>query len=85
LNAELSCGGDTFANYADCLQERLSAAEGTSLNQFINVAIVGKLSALEMEEFFRARAATGKRGTFFAFLDGAGGEEPCESDTPINP
>jgi hypothetical protein len=42
LNAELSCGGDTFANHADGLQERLSAAEGTSLNQFINVAIVGR-------------------------------------------
>jgi len=36
-----------------------------------------------MEEFFRARAATGKRDAFFAFLDGAGDEQPCESDTPI--
>jgi hypothetical protein len=70
LNAELSCGGDTFADHA----------EGISLNQFINVAVAEKLSALETDEFFRTRAATGKRDAFLAFLDGAGDEEPCEGD-----
>jgi uncharacterized protein (DUF1778 family) len=75
------------ANYSLRLQpslkaaaKRLAAAEGTSLNQFINVAIAEKLSALETEEFFRARASTGERDAFLAFLDGAGDEEPCEGD-----
>jgi hypothetical protein len=48
------------------------------------VTIAEKLSALETEEFFRARAAAGKRYTFLAFLDGASDEEPCEGDTVLN-
>jgi len=79
------------ANYSLRLQpllkaaaERLAAAEGTSLNQFINVAVAEKLSALEMEEFFRARAASGERDAFLAFLDGADDEEPCEGDRLLN-
>jgi hypothetical protein len=75
------------ANYSLRLQpslkaaaERLAAADGTSLNQFINVAVAEKLSALETEEFFRARAAAGNREDFLAFLDGAGDEEPRGGD-----
>jgi uncharacterized protein (DUF1778 family) len=64
--------------------ERLAVAEGTSLNPFINVAVAEKLSALETEEFFKARAADGKRDAFLEFLDGAAGEEPCEGDTVLN-
>ena len=77
----------TQANYALRLQgwlkaeaERVAKQEGTTLNQFINVAVAEKLSALETEEFFRARAATGERDAFLAFLDGADDEEPCEGD-----
>lgn len=76
------------ANYALRLQpslksaaERLAAAEGTSLNQFINVAVAEKLSALETEEFFRKRAATGDRAAFLHFLDEAGDEPPADEDT----
>ncbi|WP_225770469.1 toxin-antitoxin system HicB family antitoxin [Inquilinus sp. Marseille-Q2685] len=75
------------ANYALRLQpslksaaERLAAAEGTSLNQFINVAVAEKLSALETEEFFRKRAATGDRAAFLRFLDEAGDEPPADED-----
>lgn len=75
------------ANYSLRLQpslkaaaERMAAAEGTSLNQFINVAVAEKLSALETEDFFRARAATGDREAFLRFLDGAGDEPPGEGD-----
>lgn len=75
------------ANYALRLQpslknaaERLAAAEGTSLNQFINVAVAEKLSALETEEFFRARAARGDRQAFLKFLDEAGNAAPVEGD-----
>jgi uncharacterized protein (DUF1778 family) len=77
----------TKANYALRLQpslkaaaERVAMAEGASLNQFINVAVAEKLSALETEEFFRARAARGKREAFLGFLDGAGDEPPGAGD-----
>ncbi|PSJ61051.1 toxin-antitoxin system HicB family antitoxin [Kumtagia ephedrae] len=77
----------TKANYALRLQpslknaaERVASAEGTSLNQFINVAVAEKLSALETEEFFRKRAARGDRKTFLAFLDAAGHEPPEDGD-----
>jgi uncharacterized protein (DUF1778 family) len=76
------------ANYSLRLQpslknaaERIAAAEGTSLNQFINMAVAEKLSALETEVFFRERAARGDRAAFLAFLDGAGDETPGEGDT----
>jgi len=75
------------ANYALRLQpslkqaaERLAAAEGTSLNQFINIAVAEKLSAMETEAFFRERAAHGDRAGFLRFLDGAGDEPPAEGD-----
>ncbi len=35
---------------------RVSASEGVALNQFINVAVAEKLSALRTEEYFRERA-----------------------------
>jgi hypothetical protein len=75
------------ANYSLRLQpslkaaaERLATAEGTSLNQFINVAVAEKLSAMETEEFFRTRAAKGDRAAFLAFLDSAGTEPPGDGD-----
>ncbi len=77
----------TKANYSLRLQpslkaaaERLAEADGTSLNQFINVAVAEKLSALETEAFFKARAAKADEAAFFAFLDGAGDEAPAEDD-----
>lgn len=75
------------ANYSLRLQpslktaaERLATAEGTSLNQFINVAVAEKLSAMATEEFFRTRAAKGDRTAFLAFLDNAGTEPPRDGD-----
>jgi hypothetical protein len=75
------------ANYSLRLQpslkaaaERMASADGTSLNQFINVAVAEKLSALDTEEFFRSRAAKSNRDAFRTFLDGAGDEPPGEGD-----
>lgn len=77
----------TKANYSLRLQpslkaaaERMAAADGTSLNQFINVVVAEKLSALDTEEFFRSRAAKGKADAFRSFLDGAGDEPPGDGD-----
>ncbi len=75
------------ANYSLRLQpslkaaaEKMAMAEGTSLNQFINVAVAEKLSALETEEFFRARAGQGNREALLDFLDGAGDNPPVPGD-----
>lgn len=77
----------TKANYALRLQpslksaaERIASAEGTSLNQFINVAVAEKLSALETEALFRARAEKGTLASFLRFLDGADDNPPREGD-----
>jgi len=75
------------ANYSLRLQpslkaaaERLASAEGTSLNQFINLAVAEKLSAMETAAYFRNRAAGASQEAFLAFLDGAGDEPPGEGD-----
>jgi hypothetical protein len=46
---------------ASLLEEarRVSEGEGVALNQFINVAVAEKLSALRTEEYFRGRALRG--------------------------
>jgi hypothetical protein len=38
---------------------RVAETEGVALNQFINVAVAEKLSALRIEDYFRERAASG--------------------------
>jgi hypothetical protein len=77
----------TKANYSLRLQPSLKAAaekfvltEGTSLNQFINVAVAEKLSALDTESFFKDRARNARHSDFTAFLDSAGSEPPVDGD-----
>jgi len=77
----------TKANYALRLQaslkseaERVAKAEGTTLNQFINVAVAEKLSALRTVEYFRERAVRGDVGRALELLDRAGDEPPRAGD-----
>ena len=77
----------TKANYALRLQpslkaaaEELAAEEGTSLNQFINVAVAEKLSALITERYFQERAARADRAAGMRYLDEAGDEPPRPGD-----
>ena len=77
----------TKANYSLRLQpslksaaERIASAEGTSVNQFINVAVAEKIAAMETAAYFAERAGQGTRAAFLAFLDGAGDSPP---DTTI--
>jgi hypothetical protein len=58
----------------------VAKAEGTTLNQFINVAVAEKLSALRTVEYFRERAARGDVAEALALLDRAGDEPPREGD-----
>jgi hypothetical protein len=72
----------TQANYALRLQaslkaeaERLAKAEGTTLNQFINVAVAEKIAALRTADFFRDRARRADVPGALALFDGLGGDE----------
>jgi hypothetical protein len=65
------------------LQEarRVAESEGVALNQFINVAVAEKLSALRTEEFFRERGARGDVVRARRILKRAGrGLPPVPSD-----
>jgi len=42
--------------------KRVSETEGVALNQFINVAVAEKLSALRTEDYFRERAGRANVG-----------------------
>ena len=73
----------TQANYALRLQaslkaeaERLAKAEGTTLNQFINVAVAEKISALRTADYFRNRAKRADVKGALALLDRLGTDEP---------
>ena len=60
---------------------RVAAAEGVALNQFINVAVAEKLSALRTEDFFRERAARGDVTRAKRILKRAGkGKPPVPGD-----
>ncbi len=60
---------------------KLAQAEGVALNQFINVAVAEKLSALRTEGYFAERASRAKRGAALAILRKAGaGNPPMKGD-----
>ena len=70
------------SNYALRLQtslkteaERIARTEGTTLNQFINVAVAEKISALRAAGYFRERAARGDVASALKLLERVGGRE----------
>lgn len=79
--------GSSTSNYALRLlasvkaeAERVAKEEGTTLNQFINVAVAEKLAALRTERYFRERAGRADLTAFDRFLAEAGDEPPREGD-----
>lgn len=73
----------TRANHALRLQASLKAEadgaakrEGTTLNQFINIAVAEKLAALRTVNYLRDRAARANLGEATALLESSGGDEP---------
>lgn len=73
----------TQANYSLRLQaalkaeaERLAREQGTTLNQFINVAVAEKLSALRTADYFRERAARANLAEAERLLESFGTDEP---------
>jgi hypothetical protein len=83
----------TLSNYALRLQASLLnelrtvvEEEGTTLNQFINVAVAEKLAALRTERYFQERAARGDQADFLAILEKAGADVAIEGDElPLAP
>ena len=76
-----------LSNYALRLQTSLLnelrtvvEEEGTSINQFINVAVAEKLAALRTESYFRERVHRANREDFLEILERAGGDVDIESD-----
>jgi hypothetical protein len=68
---------------ASLLEEarRVAEAEGVALNQFINVAVAEKLSALRTEDYFRERAQRGDVSRAKRILKRAGkGNQPVPDD-----
>lgn len=60
--------------------EKMAEEEGTTLNQFINVAVAEKLAALRTSRYFQERAARADLGTFDRFLETASDEPPRRGD-----
>lgn len=67
--------------------ERLSKADGTSLNQFVATAVAEKIAVLEAAAFFelragraRARTEAGAPSALLAVLSRAGGQPPQPGD-----
>jgi hypothetical protein len=60
---------------------KLAEAEGVALNQFINVAVAEKLSALRTETYFAERAARADISKALEILERAGlGNQPMKGD-----
>ena len=60
--------------------EKLSRRDGTSINQFVVVAVAEKVAAMTTEEIFADRKARANREAFRRILDRAGGEPPRPGD-----
>ena len=60
--------------------EQVAAAEGSTLNQFINIAVAEKLAAFRTERYFKERAQRANLADFNQFLDMAGDEPPRPGD-----
>lgn len=73
----------TTSNYALRLQaslksqaEALAAEEGTTLNQFINVAVAEKIAALKTVAYLEMRATRGNAADALSILERAGTNTP---------
>ena len=63
--------------------EKVAAAEGTTLNQFINVAVAKKLAALRKARYFEERASRANLDVFDRLTETAGDEPPSPGDEPL--
>ena len=62
--------------------ERLAAAEGTSLNQFVATAVAEKVAAMRTADYFDERRGRANWAAFDWLMGRAGGEPPRAGDEP---
>jgi hypothetical protein len=60
--------------------ERLAAQDGTSLNQFVAVAVAEKISALRTASYFSERRSASDWAGFGRIMNRQGGEPPRLGD-----
>jgi hypothetical protein len=60
--------------------ERLSRQDGTSINQFVTMAVAEKISALETARFFEDRKNRADFKAFDRIMKRRGGEPPRQDD-----
>ena len=60
--------------------EKVAAEEGTTLNQFINVAVAEKLAVLRTARHFEERASRATPGAFDRLMQAVGDEPPRPGD-----
>jgi hypothetical protein len=60
--------------------ERLSKRDGTSVNQFVVVAVAERVAAMSAEEVFAERRARADLAEFDRIMNRKGGESPREGD-----
>ena len=79
------------SNYAlrlqSCLKteaEKLAAAEGRTLNQFINVAVAEKIAAFKTLDYLRARASCSSAAEALGNLDQIGRHGPLQSGDKVS-
>ena len=61
---------------------KVAKRDGTSINQFIAIAVAEKISAMETERFFSERAQKADMEAFREILFRPGGEPPRTGDEP---
>jgi hypothetical protein len=62
---------------------KVAESEGVALNQFINVALAEKLSAMRAEKYFQERARRANRDETLRILDRAGKGNPPRKDDEL--
>lgn len=60
--------------------ERLSKQDGTSINQFVSIAVAEKLAMLQAETYLRERAERADLAAFDRILGRPGGDAPRPGD-----
>jgi len=60
--------------------EKISARDGTSMNQFLVIAAAEKIAAMETERFFEERGTRADRKAFRRILNRKGGAPPRPDD-----
>jgi hypothetical protein len=63
--------------------KRIARADGTTVNQFISVAVAEKAAALRTDEYFRSRRERADLRAFDRILAKAGSESPQPGDEPL--